>query len=472
MKTRSHLLLVGAMALLLILTACTSPGPRPRPSYSQPTVSRPEPDMSQGHQEWSYNRGIYEVNLRHFTEEGTFAAFAAHLDRLQQMGVGIIWFMPIHPIGQENRLGSLGSPYSVKDYLAVNPEYGTLDEFRSLVAEIHARDMRVIMDWVPNHTSWDSVLTESHPEWYRTDEEGNFIIPPGTNWSDVIQLDHSQPGLLEYMIEAMSFWAGDVGVDGFRFDAVSYVPGNFQIRLNNALKARYPDIFLLAEAEGDRFREYGYSGNFAWSFYGFEGGILPQVRSGQAGPQDLTAFYEQEHESYPDYYRMYFTDNHDENAWHGTTYERFGEAVDAFSVMVHTAGGIPLIHNGQEAALRDSLAFFEKDLIDWGSYEKQDFFATLLELRRTNQALWAGGSGGDFEPIAVSGDPDVLAYARRRDGDSVLVLVNLDGDSARVDVDDSSTYGDWQDVFSDATISLEQGFSVELPGWGYVVYAR
>jgi len=162
--------------------------------------------VCQTHHDWSYNLPIYEVNVRQYTSTGTFAGFATHLDRLKELGAGILWFMPIHPIGVQNRIGSLGSYYSVKDYYGVNSEFGTLDQFRMLVDSIHAKGMYVLMDWVGNHTSWDNVLTVTHPDWYAKDGNGNFIPPPGTNWSDVIQLNYSKPELRTYMIDAMKFW--------------------------------------------------------------------------------------------------------------------------------------------------------------------------------------------------------------------------------------------------------------------------
>ena len=216
----------------------------------------------QTHLDWSYNLSIYEVNTRQFTSDGTFDAFSTHLDRLQDMGVGILWFMPVHPIGEQNRLGSMGSFYSVKDYLDVSSDYGTLSDFKDLVDEIHARDMYVIIDWVPNHTSWDNVLTTEHPEWYTKDSDGNFVPPAGTNWTDVIDLDYEQQGLREYMIDALKFWVDSAGVDGFRFDAVDYLPDDFMAQMTDSLKKHKPDILLLAEGADEK-RKRGWRSSLA-----------------------------------------------------------------------------------------------------------------------------------------------------------------------------------------------------------------
>ncbi len=245
---------------------------------------------AQHHSDWSYNLGMYEVNIRQYSSEGTIAAFEADLDRIEELGVGILWFMPIHPIGQENRLGSLGSYYSVQDYQKVNPNYGTLDEFKSLVQKVHDRDMYVIIDWVANHTSWDNVLTEEHPEWYVTNNNGEFIPPPGTNWSDVIELDFSQQGLREYMIDALKFWVDSVGVDGFRFDAVSYVPDDFWENALTELKVTKPDILLLAEGNENKWIDLGFHMNYAWEFYGFEGGALVNLANDTWSANNFRSF--------------------------------------------------------------------------------------------------------------------------------------------------------------------------------------
>lgn len=240
-------------------------------SLLAPTVA------AQGPPAWSANATVYEVNVRQYTPSGTFQEFQTHLDRLEDLGVEVLWFMPIHPIGEENRLGSLGSTYSVRDYLGVNPEFGTEADFRAVVDEAHARGMRVVLDWVANHTSWDNGLTETHPEWYVTDASGGFIPPPGTNWTDVIELDYDQPGLRAYMIDAMRYWMDAFGVDGFRFDAVDFVPDSFWEEATAALKETDPDVFLLAEASDPGLPALGFGSSFGWGLYGFGSGVLTRL---------------------------------------------------------------------------------------------------------------------------------------------------------------------------------------------------
>ena len=244
----------------------------------------------QDHEEWSYNLSMYEVNVRQYTREGTFKAFENHLDRLKQLGIGILWFMPIHPIGKEKRLGTLGSYYSVQDYKKVNPEFGTMNDFKNLVNKIHEKDMFVIIDWVANHTSWDNVLTTQHPEWYNKNSEGEFIPPPGTNWSDVIDLDFSNTSLREYMIEAMKFWVRDVGIDGFRCDAVDFVPIDFWTEAITELKNLNPGIIMLAEGEGVKYHNAGFDVTYAWSLHGFKSGIMVSIYNGIKNVSALDAF--------------------------------------------------------------------------------------------------------------------------------------------------------------------------------------
>ena len=431
----------------------------------------PASSRAQDHHDWTYNLSIYEVNVRQYTEAGTFAAFASHLDRLQNMGVGILWFMPVHPIGQENRLGTLGSYYSVRDYLDVNPEFGTLNDFKALVQAIHDRGMHVIMDWVANHTAWDNNLTTEHPEWYVTDSQGNFIPPPGTNWSDVIELDYTEQGLRDYMIDAMKFWIEEVGVDGFRCDAVSFVPLDFWQEAIAELKATKPDVFMLAEGDGRQWHDAGFDMTFGWGLYGFERGVLKRIADGVDTAADLYNYAANEKAIYPEEaYRMYFTANHDENSWHGTTAELFGGAAEVFAVLTATFNGMPLIYSGQEAGLDKRLAFFDKDRIIWRDDENADLYKTLLHLKKENRALWNGVSGGPLQRVATTNDTDVFAFVREMDDDRVLVAMNLSDQEQTVTLTGDSFTGTYEDAFSGETAVLEEEASLTLPAWDYVIY--
>ena len=427
---------------------------------------------AQGHEEWSRSLAIYEVNVRQYTPEGTFDAFAQHLDRLQELGVGILWFMPIHPIGQQNRLGSLGSYYSVRDYLAVNPEFGTLEDFRELVDAAHDRGMYVLMDWVANHTSWDNVLTMEHPEWYVRNSSGQFIPPPGTNWNDVIELDYTKSGLRQWMIDAMLFWVEEVGVDGFRFDAVDYVPEDFWIQANSALLQAKPDIFLLAEGIDPKYHALGFHMTYGWSLYGFGGGYLKEIADGRFAPAAyLWGFNSEEKSAFGEAYRMYFTSNHDENSSHGTTRELFGDAEEAFAVLTGTFRGMPLIYSGQEAGLNKRLRFFDKDQIPWRDHPNEALYSALLRLKRENRALWNGRHGGVPTRIPNSNTSDVFSFIREKEGDRVVGVFNLTSEPTEVTLTGEAVAGAYVDPFTGLADTLVQGEMMELGPWEYVIRA-
>ena len=433
------------------------------------------------HTAWSRTQTIYEVNVRQYTAEGTLRAFATHLPRLDSLGATTLWLMPIHPIGRQNRLGSLGSPYAVRDYRAVNPDLGTLADVKALVDSAHARGMHVLLDWVPNHTAWDNGLTSAHPDWYVRDSSGRFIAPPGTNWSDVIELDYARPELRRYMIDAMRFWVTETGIDGFRFDAAAMVPLDFWRQASADLLALRPDLFLLAEDGGTQWASAGLHASFGWSLYGFGGGLLPGLARGTKSAYDLQSFVATEAATVPpNSYRLYFTSNHDENSWQGTPTELFGAAAPAFAVLTATLGGMPLVYGGQEAGLDRRLAFFDKDRIAWRAHPNTRLYERLLHLKARNAAMWNGTAGGPVQRLASSNDSRVFAFAREKNGARVVVAVNLSSEPQRATLgtgDLASPYvGTYRDVLSgetlaeSATVTLRVGAELVLPAWGSLVY--
>ncbi len=433
----------------------------------------PAASPSQDHTNWSYNLNIYEVNVRQFTASGTFAEFATHLDRLRDMGVGILWFMPIHPIGAKNRLGTLGSYYSVKDYLDVNPEFGTLNDFKSLVDTIHAKGMYVIMDWVGNHTAWDNPLTTSHPEWYVKDGSGNFVPPHGTNWSDVIQLNYSVQGLRDYMIQAMTFWINETDIDGFRCDAVSFVPLDFWSEAIASLKNVKPDILMLAEDDGPQYQSVGFDMSYAWGLHGFGNGVLKRIANRTNNVTALDSYMKNELNTYSDnHYRMYFTSNHDENSWHGTVFEQFGNAAEPFAVLTATMNGMPLIYSGQEAGLNKRLLFFDKDQVSWQQHPFADMYSKLLHLKKENKALWNGTNGGQFQRVNTTNNQTIFAFVREKENDKIFAVFNLSPGSYSAALLDTLFYATYIDVFTNDTVSFYQGANITLPAWDYNIYQK
>ena len=427
--------------------------------------------VAQSHQDWTYNLGMYEVNVRQYSTTGTFQAVTDDLDRIDSLGVGILWMMPIHPIGQQNRLGSLGSYYSVQDYTGVNSEFGTFGDFKTLVDSAHARGLYVIMDWVANHTSWDNPLTETNPNWYAKNNQGEFIPPPGTNWSDVIQLDHSKPGLRNYMIDALNFWVDSAGVDGFRFDAVSFVPIDFWQLVLDSLKQNKPDIFLLAEGDGQQFHEAGFHQTFSWGFYGFDGGVIKRIADGGANAGSLEAFMATEKQYYRDgNSRLYFTSNHDENSWYGTPVELFGSAAGVFDVLTHTINGMPLIYNGEEAGMAKRLAFFDKDVIPWRAHTNFERFRRLLELRKRNSALWSGINANYYTRIYTNQNLNIHGFYRSNGTHRVLVFANLSATDQTFRTSTESYAGHFTNIFTGVDTTLAGRDTLTLPAWGYLVF--
>ncbi|PUE09677.1 alpha-amylase family glycosyl hydrolase [Limnohabitans sp. WS1] len=382
------------------------------------------------HVDWSRNASIYEVNVRQYTPEGTLTAMATHLPRLQKMGVSILWFMPIQPIGLLMRKGTLGSYYAIRDYTAVNPEFGTMADFCALVQQAHALGMKVILDWVANHTAWDHVWTQQHPEWYLKNAQGDihsYLYDNGTeieDWSDVCGLDYQQPALWPAMTEAMLYWLREADVDGFRCDVAGLLPTLFWEQARTQMEQIKP-VFMLAEWADPGLHAKAFDMTYDWSLYE----VLKKIARGEGDARDLHTYLEQPEKLYPaDAYRMTFTANHDTNSWHGHDGAQYGSAFRAMAVLAATLPGMPLVYSGQESGLNKQLQFFEKDAIDWGTYEHADFYAGLLALKKTHPALQNGATGGPVD-IMDTGHTGVFRFQRVRDGRRIQVTVNLTGQS-------------------------------------------
>ncbi len=432
------------------------------------TTGHSLPTTTVNHPEWSKNANIYEVNVRQYTPEGTFAAFAEHLDRLKEMGVDILWFMPISPIGELNRKGSLGSYYSIKDYTGINPEFGTIDDFKKLVAEIHSRGMYVMLDWVANHTAWDHPWTLSNPEFYTRDEKGNFL-PPVADWSDVIDLNFENKELWDAMIGEMRFWVEEIGIDGFRCDVAYMVPTEFWNKAISELRATRP-IFMLAEAETPELHLHDFEAGYGWRMHHLMNSIA-------AGREDVSAldqyFFIDNAGNFPlGSFKMHFITNHDENSWAGTEFTRLGEAVEAFAVFTATIPGTILIYSGQEAGFDRMLKFFEKDQIDWNNLKYHEFYKNLLSLKRRNKALWNGLSGGPIERVNTNHDMFVFSFVREKDNDKVFVVLNLSGQQLEIYFKGNMHLGSYTEVFSGSTKSFVKDTKMSLEPWAYKIFEK
>lgn len=390
------------------------------------------------HPDWSRNAVIYEVNVRQSTPEGTFKAFKEQLPRLKDLGVDILWFMPIYPISEANRKGTLGSYYAVRDVKGVNPEFGNMDDFRAVVNQAHELGMKVILDWVPNHTGCDNPWVAQYPKRYKLNDEGKMYGP--YDWTDVYQLDYSNPDTRAAMTDALVFWLREGGVDGFRCDVASMVPTDYWNEVRPQLEAVQPQLFMLAEASVPELEEQGFDMAYNWPMKDMfnavasGAGQYTYVKPGKtevhapkaAAAADIYALNNRQLAEYPDdAYMMNMITNHDLNSWEGTEFQRLGTLTDAFAVLSYTLPGMPLIYTGQEVGLNRAFEFFEKDKApDFTPNRYTSFYKTLNALKHNRAELAAGNRGGKVEPLAVS-NPDILVFSRTVNGKTTLTGVNL-----------------------------------------------
>lgn len=378
------------------------------------------------HLPWTRNATIYELNVRQFTPEGTIAAAARQLPRLKRMGVTIVWVMPIQPIGAKERKGTLGSYYSIRDYRAVNPAFGTLPDFKRFVAQAHRLGMKVILDWVANHTAWDHPWATEHPDWYQRRPDGTIHGYEYDNgkeiehWSDAIGLDYRAPGVAPAMIAAMRYWIVETDIDGFRCDVAMRVPTAFWNRARAELDRVKPQ-FWLAEADGADLHAAAFDMTYDWSLYN----AFVDIAAGRADARALRAWLAKEKATYPpDAYRMAFTSDHDENSWRGSDAELYHGHLRVFAVLAATLPGMPLVYGGQEAGLDKRLKFFERDPIDWDHYALEPFYTRLLTLKATTPALRNGAEGAPVE-LFDTGDDHLFAFRRMTNGQGVTVAANF-----------------------------------------------
>jgi 1,4-alpha-glucan branching enzyme len=410
---------------------------------------------------------IYEVNIRQYTPEGTFDAFQKHLPRLHELGVKVLWLMPIHPIGEVNRKGSLGSYYAVRDYYGINPEFGTKEDFQELVDKVHELGMYLIIDWVPNHTAWDNPLTEEKPDFYLKDLNGDFVPPVGTDWDDVIALDYSNPDLRQYMKEAMLYWVEEFDIDGYRCDVAGYVPTDFWREVRYELDQR-KEVFMLAEWE-ERVMHQAFDMSYAWEL---EETMRKVVESDNGGAIIYNYLAKMYNVWSLDQIKMNHTTNHDKNSWEGTVFERFGKAAETFAVLTYLVEGMPLIYSGQEVGLSRPLAFFEKDSIAWGDHPFNALYARLGKLKADNPALWSGKWGGRLQLATTTEHESVLAFRRQKDENEIVAFFNLTDQRIDFSVEKGIREGEYKSFVSKSRLSYESEQELSLGPWGYEIWIR
>jgi len=417
--------------------------------------------------DWTHNTNIYEVNLRQYTKEGSFKAFGKELPRLKDMGVKVLWFMPITPIAQKNKKGVLGSYYAASDYVSVNSEFGTLDDFRILVKEAHAQGFKVIIDWVANHTGWDHKWTKEHPEYYEKDNTtGNFKIASGMD--DIIELDFHNPELVRAMIDAMRFWVNECDIDGFRCDLAFWVELDFWQKARKELEG-IKSLFWLGELDPIEHPEYmgTFDAAYTWTWMHKTEDFYKKHL-----PLNSLDTVLNEYEAIGDTsMRVWFTSNHDENSWNGSEYEKYGDMTKPLAVLSCTWNGIPLMYSGQELPNLKRLKFFEKDEINWtGKNELHDFYKTLLNLHTNRSALRAGDPESETIRVKTSNDEHVFAYLRKNGHDEILVVLNLSSMGLGFSINDIT--GKFKEVFS----GLEKDFSTDgnfgMRAWEFLLLEK
>ncbi|WP_276484516.1 alpha-amylase family glycosyl hydrolase [Paraflavitalea pollutisoli] len=412
--------------------------------------------------DWIRQSNIYEVNIRQYTPEGTFQAFAASLPRLKQMGVDILWFMPVTPISKTDRKGTLGSYYAVADYKAINPEFGTLADFKQLVQQAHDNGFKVIVDWVANHTGADHPWLTAHPDFYNRDSTGKAKY--AFDWSDTRDLNYDNHAMRDSMIASMKFWLDEMGIDGFRCDVAGEVPTDFWKDCIRSLR-KDKKVFMLAEAEKPEMYGAGFDAMYDWDMFH----RMNDVAAGTRNALSLDSVSMRKDSSFPaNAARLYFTSNHDENSWNKADYGTLpGPKHAPFAVLTQTMkASLPLIYSGQEEPVLRAIPFFEKDNMGFAQYARAPMYKTLLQLRHRNAAL---ATDAGFRKVSVGDDKALYAYVREKGTDKVLVILNLSNKEQVITIKDASLVGEPMNLFLGTKEPFTLNYSFHIEPWGYIV---
>jgi alpha-amylase len=408
---------------------------------------------------------IYEVNVRQFSPEGTFAAVTKEIPNIKKLGVKILWLMPIHPIGEKNRKEGLGSYYSIKDYRGINPEFGNAEDFKKLVDEAHKNGIYVILDWVANHTAWDHPWVTQHPDWYEKDKKGNMLSP--YDWTDVVALDFNNKEMRKQMISDMKFWLDDFKIDGFRCDMAHEVPTDFWEEAKPQL-ANGREIFMLGETENtDLLAKDAFDAAYGWEIHH----IMNDIAKGKKNVSAIDTYMDSIPKKWQaDDYKLLFTSNHDENSWAGSEYERMGDAVEVFAALTYTLPGVPLIYNGQEEDFNRRLKFFVKDSIDRNPNTKmRGVYEKLGELKITNEAFNGAKKAATYERLKTSDDKSILAFKRKKNSTEAYFISNLTKASKEVTVPINGLY---KNFMSGEEITINSTKKIKLKPWEYLILVQ
>jgi glycosidase len=457
-----------AALVCTVFIACNKPlatAPVPTP----PTVLKPEADPAAFAAPFAGVPAVkdvvmYEVNMRAFSADGNFKGIQARLDSIKTLGINVLWLMPIHPIGVLKNAGQLGSPYSVKNFREVNPEFGTLEDLQNLVAEAHKRNMTVIIDWVANHTSWDNPWLADHPEWYTKDAAGNTVIPAGTNWSDVADLNFDNEIMRTFMISAMKYWVFKANIDGFRCDYADGVPASFwQQAIDTLHKLPNRKILMLAEGKATSQLSVGFDMNYGWDYYGQLTNVFKNKLTNTSLFNSHTAEYAPLPSSFA---KLRFITNHDESAWNDSPINIFGGKSGTLSAFVLATfiGGVPLIYNGQEVGRADKTPFFSKSPINWNlNPDVLAEYKRLMAFRQSSNAV----KQGTLEKINDNG---VVAFKRVLGTEEVVVLVNPQNAVSNYTLPIALANTTWKNGLDNSTVTLTN--SVSLQPYQYLILKK
>lgn len=419
--------------------------------------------------DWIDDSVMYEVNIRQYTEEGTFEAFEAHLPRLKDLGVEVLWFMPIHQISLEKRNGTLGSYYSIQNYYSINPEFGTVADWTHLVDTAKSMGFRIVMDIVFNHTGWDNPWMIEHPEYY-TKINGNFTHPSGTDWYDVAELNTANADLITALGDILVFWVEEFDIDGFRLDYASGIEKSTWNTLRQRVESVKPDIFFLAEDNS----WYDWFNIFNANYGGWDLlGHLVNIYRGYEDNDDLIDYLKLANGRYlVGTFPLNFVTNHDINSWNGTIKTRLGNSADLMTMLTFTLPGMPLLYSGQESTDEVMLEFFEKDLISWNDYDYQDKLECLVDLKINHQALYNDNFTNSTD-FLYTDESEIFAFVRfdLEANDFVLVIANMSGKTISSTIHLNKYLGLWLDS-SENEVYLDEYQTITLNSYEYNLYTN
>jgi len=424
---------------------------------------------------------IYEANIRQYSPEGTFDMFTKDIPQLKDLGVKIIWLMPVFPISETKRKATggpdskfasefpkeeqakyLGSYYAVTDFTKINPEFGTKEDFRELIKVAHDNGIYVILDWVPNHTGWDHEWLKTNPEYYTQNDNGDVIHPDGTDWTDVADLNYDNQNMRTEMIEDMMYWITDEGVYGFRCDVAGSVPLDFWQQAVPQLREK-KDLFMLAEAWEPELLD----GNLFDMAYAWDGHhLLNALAKGEKGLEDYDSYIQKISKDYDaDDILMNFVTNHDENSWNGTIKERMGDASGLMTALSFTLKGMPLIYSGQEYDLDHRLKFFEKDSFPHSKGETWKLLQKLGQLKNSNPALHGGKNAASYKRL--DSENNILMFERFKDNASILFVGNISDEENKTVIPE----GVYVDYMTSKKVEFK-GDTLTLKPWEYKILIK